>query len=323
MSRYPLPDDEERRLAAVKATGLFGTSAEERFDRFTRLARRMFDMPTALVTLVGEETAWVKSCVVRGVREVPREWTFCTHAILQDEVLVVMDTLKDPRFAGNPLVTAEPHLRFYAGCPLRSIDGSRLGTICLFDTQPRIFSTQDRELLRDLAQAVQAEIAAVQLATTDELTQLANRRGLSAVGTNALALCRRFGKHAVLLFLDLNDFKRVNDEFGHAEGDRALREFARILWDEFRESDVVARIGGDEFCILATGASPEACRAPLARFAAKIDARNDAAESVYPLTYSEGWVVYDADRHLTIDDLVSDADRNMYAKKQAVGAAAR
>jgi diguanylate cyclase (GGDEF)-like protein len=215
------------------------------------------------------------------------------------------------------MVTGDAHLRFYAGCPIQAPDGSRIGSLCLLDFQPRIFSVQDRELLRDLAKTVQAELIAVLLATTDELTGLANRRGLQDVGSHALAMCRRFGKHAVLLFIDLNEFKRVNDVHGHDEGDRALREFAGLLWDVFRRSDVVARIGGDEFCVLASGTSEEACRTPLARFRDRVKERNERPGIRYRLDYSEGWVSYDPERHATVDDLVRDADRQMYAQKRA------
>ncbi len=317
MVDYPVPNDEARRLSAVRATGLVGTPAEERIDRFTRLAQRMFDMPIALVNLVDSDKVWVKSCQGRDIQEAPREIAFCAHTILSDEVMVVMDARKDERFADNPLVVNEPHFRFYAGCPIFAPDGSRIGTLCLLDYEPRIFSTQDRALLRDLAETVQAELVAVRLATTDELTGLANRRGLQDVGSNALALCRRFRKHAVLLFIDLNDFKRVNDEHGHQEGDRALREFAGMLWDVFRQSDVVARVGGDEFCVLASGASPEACRSPLARFRARVEERNARPDVLYELSYSEGWVEYNPALHGSIDDLVRDADRQMYAHKQS------
>jgi diguanylate cyclase (GGDEF)-like protein len=307
-----------QRLAAVHATGLIGTPSEERIDRFTRLAQRMFDMPIALVNLIGSDMVWVKSCTGRDLQEAPRELTFCAHAILDDDVMVVMDATKDERFASNPLVRGEPHFRFYAGCPIYSADNHRIGTLCLLDYQPRIFSSQDRELLRDLAETVQAEIIAVQLATTDELTGLSNRRGLRDVGSNALALCRRFDKHAVLLFIDLDDFKQVNDAHGHLEGDRALREFAGLLWEAFRQSDVVARMGGDEFCVLASGASPQACRAPLARFRARVAERNARGDEPYALNYSEGWVEYDPALHRSIDDLVRDADHRMYAHKQAL-----
>lgn len=317
MVEYPMPQDEPRRLAAVGATGLVGTPSEERIDRFTRLAQRMFDMPIALVNLVDSDKVWVKSCMGMEAYEVPREIAFCSHAIMGDEVMVVMDAAKDERFAKNPLVTGEKHVRFYAGCPIHAPDGSRIGTLCLIDFQPRIFTPQDEELLRDLAETVQAELIAVRLATTDELTGLANRRGIQDVGSNALALCRRFKKHAVLLFIDLDDFKRVNDMYGHEEGDRALREFADLLWDVFRQSDVVARVGGDEFCVLASGDSAEACRTPLIRFRKRIAERNARSDLRYLLHYSEGWTAYDPRIHHSIQDLIRDADHRMYAQKQA------
>jgi CheY-like chemotaxis protein len=156
--RAPIPPDEPRRLAALRRLNLLDTPAEERFDRLTRLAAAAFGVPTAFVTLVDEDRQWLKSCVGSAIRETGRDVSFCAHAILGPDVLVVPDALLDPRFADNPLVTGGPRIRFYAGYPLVLPGGSCVGTLCVVDTRPREFSDADVALFRDLGNLVRQEL---------------------------------------------------------------------------------------------------------------------------------------------------------------------
>ena len=128
------PANEAARIQALQGLGLLDSAPEERFDRLTRLAKRLFNVPIALVTLVDSNRQWFKSCVGLGVSETPRNVSFCGHAILQDELLMVADAKQDERFYDNPLVTGEPKIRFYAGYPLTVPDGNKMGTLCLIDT---------------------------------------------------------------------------------------------------------------------------------------------------------------------------------------------
>jgi diguanylate cyclase (GGDEF)-like protein len=181
---------------------------------------------------------------------------------------------------------------------------------------PRMFEADDLQPLRDLAHMAEQELVAVQLATTDDLTQLSNRRGFIRLAEHALSLCRRVGKPASLLFLDMDRFKRVNDRYGHAEGDHALRSFARLLMTTFRDSDVVGRLGGDEFVILLTNACAQACAQALARLQHAVDVHNSASVRGYPLEFSAGHLSYDPARHLSIEALLQEADALMYECKR-------
>ncbi len=121
MKAPDIPQDEQARIKALRSLNVLDTPSEERFDRLTRLAKRMFDVPIALVSLVDENRQWFKSCIGLDVSETPRDISFCGHAILGSEVFIIPDTKKDERFTDNPLVLNDPHIRFYAGCPLRYI----------------------------------------------------------------------------------------------------------------------------------------------------------------------------------------------------------
>lgn len=153
-----LPPDEEERLAAVYRLGLLDTATEERFDRHARIAAGALNAPIALVTLVDRDRQWYKSHVGFDFSESPREIGFCTHAILQDEPLVVNDALKDDRFADNPAVVGDPHVRFYAGIPLHSADGARVGAFCIVDRKPRNLSAAQLRMLKDIARLVEEEL---------------------------------------------------------------------------------------------------------------------------------------------------------------------
>lgn len=315
------PADESTRLDTLRALNILDTSPEERFDRLTRLAKRLFGVPIALVSLVDADRQWFKSCVGLSASETSRDISFCGHAILGDDILMIPDTLADERFHDNPLVTEAPHIRFYAGCPLQVPNGSKLGTLCLIDIEPRSLTPEDRDLLRDLARMAEQELAAVQLATIDELTMLSNRRGFEALGQHALNVCTRMDKPATLLFFDLNDFKRVNDRFGHAEGDKALTTFAELLRDAFRDSDVIGRLGGDEFVAVLTDSNEDESEAAIERLQELVDARNGEAKRGYNIDFSVGEVAFDPLKHASITELLAEADAEMYKHKNAVKAA--
>lgn len=153
-----LPSDENERLAALHSLALLDTPAEERFDRITRIAQRLFDVPIALVSLVDRSRQWFKSAQGLAASETPRDISFCGHAIHASEVFVVENTLSDPRFADNPLVAGPPDIRFYAGAPLSTTGGFRIGTLCIIDSKARTFSAADRAALRDLASWAEGEL---------------------------------------------------------------------------------------------------------------------------------------------------------------------
>jgi two-component system sensor histidine kinase UhpB len=159
-SRMPRPENEERRLEALKALQILGEPLEAEFTELTKLAGHICETPIALITLIDENYQWFGAKV--GVGELcgtAREVAFCAHTIMRNQLFTVQDALVDQRFAHNPLVTAPPHIRFYAGMPLVDPDGNALGTICVIDHKPRALSEQQELTLKVLAQHVQALLA--------------------------------------------------------------------------------------------------------------------------------------------------------------------
>ena len=149
-----VPDNEARRLAALAAYEVLDTPREPEFDAITELIAHICGAPIAVVNLIDEDRQWFKAEVGLGVRETPLDTSFCAHAILQPGLFVVPDTMKDERFACNPLVTGEPGLRFYAGALLESEEGYPIGTLCVLDTEPRQLTTSQLDALGTLADHV-------------------------------------------------------------------------------------------------------------------------------------------------------------------------
>jgi CheY-like chemotaxis protein len=156
----PIPPDEDERLRALRRLRILDTDPEERIDRLTRIGAAVFNVPIVLVSLVDHDRQWFKSARGCNFRETSREASFCGHAILSDDVMIVPDALTDHRFADSPLVTSDPHIRFYAGCPITVEDSRRVGTLCLMDCRPRQLDDAGVRLLRELARMVEEELRA-------------------------------------------------------------------------------------------------------------------------------------------------------------------
>ena len=154
----PYPEDEVQRLQALSSYQVLDTPPELAFDDLTWLASHNCHTPIALISLIDDHRQWFKSKVGLSAGETPREMAFCAHCILQSDLMVVPDTLNDPRFADNLLVTQEPNIRFYAGCPLTTPEGHNLGSLCVIDQRPRKLTKNQMKSLQALSRQVMAQL---------------------------------------------------------------------------------------------------------------------------------------------------------------------
>lgn len=155
----PLPEDEDLRLQTLRDYEVLDTPKEEAFDSIVSRVAERFRVPVVAISLIDDSRQWFKSCLGLDCHETPREQAFCAHALLEDTVMIVLDASEDFRFRGNPLVTGEPFVRFYAGAPIVAPNGMKIGVLCIMDDKPRGgFSFKDAALLCSMAGDVAAEL---------------------------------------------------------------------------------------------------------------------------------------------------------------------
>jgi len=311
-----IPQNEAERLHALRALQILDSSHEERFDRVTRLAKRLFGVPISLVSLIDEDRQWFKSSEGLDVSETSREISFCGHAINQTGLFIVPNVLNDERFYDNPLVTDAPHIRFYAGYVLKLRKGINIGTLCLIDSKPRDMDEEDRQLLQDLGEMIEQEIKSIQLATLDELTMISNRRGFMTLVDHSLKVCRRNKLPISIALFDLNKFKTINDTYGHHEGDLVLVSFAEVMLESFRDCDVIARLGGDEFVVMLLDSDADRIGTVLERFRTAVSNKNKKFEKPYRIEYSVGVAHFQHDTDEPIDKMIQAADSAMFVDKK-------
>jgi diguanylate cyclase (GGDEF)-like protein len=349
MHAAPLPPDEPQRLEALGRFQVLDTLPEQEYDDIALMAAQICGTPIALVSLVDADRQWFKARVGLAAAETPRDVAFCAHAILEPaRLFVVPDAALDPRFADNPLVVDDPGIRFYAGAPLVTGGGEALGTLCVIDRVARRLTTEQERALSALARQVMSQLelrravidleeaaeerrrhverlqdyqarleeALAKLAEqsiTDPLTGARNRLAFTERLAAEMRRHRRYGTPVALAMVDVDRFKEYNDGFGHVAGDQVLREVVRLMTVSARDTDFLARFGGEEFALILPESTVEGASAVAERLRAAI------ASAAWPgasITVSVG-VAGVEEGHPDGDALVAAADRALYEAKAA------
>lgn len=235
--------------------------------------------------------------------------SFCGHAILGVDLLLVPDASKDSRFADNPLVTGEPFVRFYAGYPLEADDGSKVGTLCVIDREPRDLSAEQIETIRDLARCASSELRLAALsaeqqeligerdelrrrAMLDSLARTWNRSAIDDLLVQELARSERDGSPLGVIMADLDHFKRINDTHGHLAGDAVLAAASGRLRSALRPYDAIGRYGGEEFLIVLPRCDEATARRIAERIRTEVSQRPcSTMEATVQATVSLGFAV--------------------------------
>lgn len=329
-----LPLDEAQRQNDLEALNLLDTGPDPQIDALLRLAQEIFGIRTVLVTLLDNDRQWFKGRRGTALTGSPRNISFCGHAIHSDAIFEVPNALADERFADNPLVTEDPKVRFYAGIALHAPGGSRIGTFCMLEDQPRVLSDHHRHSMQDFARLIEGlfEARALRLqhkqllveldgakrrALLDPLTQLFNREGLHQMLSGCIGRAKREGLLIGFIYGDLDHFKKINDEFGHGVGDEVLVEVAQRIVAAIRPEDLALRMGGEELAVLALVKSHDQLIAIGERVREAVASPPfDVAARRLNITISLGTALAapeDIDSDLS---LIDQADRALYQAKQ-------
>ncbi len=263
LPHVPMPSDDEARVAALRSYGILDTQPDPAYDAFATLAAAICETPIALVSLVDASRNWLKASFgLEGFREVPREVSFCSHAVASGEMLEIQDTLLDARFRDNPAVTGDTNLRFYAGAPLVDRDGHALGTICALDRRPRELTTEQRESLTSLAKVVVAFIESRKGVAPRTLDQLSLLSGALEAAPDPIVLVRvaEPGQLGIIVFAN----RAFIDLFGYGLGELLGHTFERLHGPNADRSRIsrlkaAARSGepGSEIIVLTTKSGAE------------------------------------------------------------------
>jgi diguanylate cyclase (GGDEF)-like protein len=269
--RAPLPSNERDRISALTELRIDETGADDRLDEIVGLAAELCGVPMAAISLVDQDHQWFKASRGLELAGLPREHSLCAHAILGEHVMVIDDASADDRFADTELVAGPSQVRFYAAAPLMSAEGHAIGTLCVMDTEPRELPRWQLTTLEVLARQAMAHLRLSRLvddhagalddldmaernlsflSTHDALTGLLNRRSVCEIIEGLTTANASGAISSALLFIDLDNFKDINDAFGHEAGDRVLVTIADRLHLGARGDDAVARLASDEFVVL-------------------------------------------------------------------------
>ncbi|MDW8847429.1 sensor domain-containing diguanylate cyclase [Erwinia sp. MMLR14_017] len=308
------PENEEERLKSLYMIDLLDTVDDERFERLTRIGKKLFNVSIALISLLDRDRQWLLACQGLNTRETTRDVSFCGHTIMQEGPFIVNDARLDERFHDNPLVTGEPFIRFYAGYPVHLPDGTVAGTLCLINSTPRDFSEDDVASLKDLAFIVEDEFQVINMAMTDSLTGILNRRGFYRSGEKLFKELNRNAEPFNIIYFDLDKFKSVNDLWGHGEGDELLKIFSAQLKKHLSTKEIVGRLGGDEFAVLLTTENDP--QPFLNKLREGLDAYNQHGEKPYSINYSYGILNSHSGQYSSLLDMVKESDAVMYSEKR-------
>lgn len=307
-------------------------SSEQRLAHIARLACRLFDVSAALIVLLAPPRAWRHACTSAHALSLGPNHPLYRHTLAGSGVLIVPDTRLDARFSDALDAHGTPALRFYAGCPLRTASGAKLGILCLLDRAPKRLSDEDVQALKDLAGWAENILNLAQLtqlranlleeleetrhqALLDPLTRLWNHGAIMDLLRRELARARREGRTVSVIMADLDHFKRINDSYGHLVGNTVLRAVAERLHTCLRSYDASGRYGGEEFMIILVNTDkPAACHIAEKIRACVAQHEIITSEGALHTTLSLG-VATGVNSQADAETLIGLADRALYRAK--------
>jgi diguanylate cyclase (GGDEF)-like protein len=320
-------------LIFLKKSNLLDTPIQDSFERITRLTKRIFNVPIVAFTLVDADRQWFKSTQGLNICETARDVSFCAHALNQEGMMIVNNALLDERFIDNPLVLTDPFIRFYAGYPVYSEDRVKIGTICIIDTIPKNLSEADLEPLKDMAALLEVELKAnkayferfglleeiskiKKTSLVDGLTRVMNRAAMEDMLKLKISSAVKEQQDFGVAIVDIDNFKSINDTYGHCAGDEVLRQISKRLLSGYRDTDLVGRWGGEEFLVI-IDSHKSVDLFNVAERARHLIASSPIMYNEQPLnlTVTTGVSQFNAKSPIDMIKLISEADAELYRGK--------
>lgn len=329
-----LSDNISEQPYTLHSLDVLGSPLQGKFERIIRLAMNLFEVPIAFIRLNDDQRLLFKSLLGTDIVDMSHVESFCKHVFLTGDVFAVPEALMDERFSQNPYVTGDPHIRFYAGCPIQ-LNHQKLGTISIVDHKPRYFSPDQLALLKDIAALIETEIQNYAISTDkgklaldlnqarlasmiDPLTSLWNRQGMFNILKHRMDEYLLNGVSFAVAILDIDNFKMINDTYGHESGDQTLKAIAHILIEGCRETDAIGRWGGEEFLLLINESNINYVTEIAERIRSTIEKQKVALLFAPPLdmTVTIGLTCISPWTYPTLEEMINKADQALYQGKR-------
>ncbi|WP_165901762.1 sensor domain-containing diguanylate cyclase [Reinekea marinisedimentorum] len=299
-------------LESVRNLNLLDTEAEERFDRLTRMARRMFDVPVAFISLVDENRHWFKSRFGLELSEVSSSIPVLAEIVKFKKPIVITNAEKDARLKETDLVTGAENVRFYVGVPLRSVSGDVVGTLSIVDRTTRVFRDEDLAMLEDIARIVEKEIAEAQESTMDELTGISSRKGFYLIAEHSLSVTMRYQTEATLVIMQVAPVDVAGVSNFAAKQEAMLKAFGQLLKQFFRNSDLVGRLVADKFVVLLHETGVDAAYSVIGKLQSEVEHFCAKHSPEFPVVFSAGVAAFTAEHPRTIHQLIETAEDDLF-----------
>ena len=306
----PIPENDAQRLEALRAGFCAYAPREERFDRITRTAKRLLHVPISIISIVEQDELWYRSVQGLQIDHMPRDVSFCGHAITLNKPLCISDTWNEPNFHDNPLVTGFPGIRSYMGWPLELSPGLAIGALCVIDTIPRQYSQDECDALRDLAGMAESELridamsdiqsklmmrltALQRKGALDPLTGCWNIRGFRDLLAMGVEDARGNGTDLAICSLRIDDFDALVSSAGVTNPDALTLMLAQVLRQRLPHKGALARLGPNYFCALVPAPSAIALEDELGKLTspkATVNLSDGKLSIELPLTVSVSWL---------------------------------
>jgi diguanylate cyclase (GGDEF)-like protein len=307
-------------LEAISRLGLLEREGDPALTALVRVASYVTGAVAAAVHVLDDVAQHRVAAVNAPLGEHPREDSMCRLVVDDEQRIVCADATEEPRLGYSSFVQGPEPVRFYASVPLRTADGAVVGTLCAWDTVARELSREQVTCFEDLAEQAVSRLELTRIArdlgtaaTRDPLTGAVNRLLLNDRLAQMFARRRRHGGEVLVVLVDVDEFKTINDTYGHDAGDRVLVSVAHRLMDCTREQDTVARLGGDEFVVIAEAADGDGSASIVERIEASLAAPVDLGATVYPVGVTIGAVLAEPGDDVRL--ALERADRAMYERK--------